>query len=65
MTFNANWKPHILSAVDQLDKLISTYRRDPELNPGSLRWTRAYQRSATVVRSVFAGHCTVHVNIET
>ena len=37
VTFNVNWEPLILSAVDRLEKLISTQRRDPELNPGSLR----------------------------
>jgi hypothetical protein len=50
LTFNANWKLLILSAVDRLEKLISTYCWDPELNPGSLRWKRACYRSATVAR---------------
>ena len=48
MTFNVNWKSLILSAVDRLEKLIPTYRRDLELNPGSLRWKRACYRSAIV-----------------
>jgi hypothetical protein len=50
MKLSANWKLLIPSAVDRLEKLISTYRRDPELNLGSPRWKRACYRSATGAR---------------
>ena len=63
VTFNVNWGPLILSAVDRLEKLISTQRRDPELNPDSLRWKRACYRSATVARSSNYCACTIYFHI--
>ena len=53
VTFNVNWKPLTLSAVGRLEKLNSTSRRDPELNPGPLHRKRACYCSATVARVVF------------